>query len=367
MIEKVSGIYYICHKASGKIYVGSSEDIYGRWQSHKGDARRNAHHSIHFQRVWDKYGGENAFNWVIKEAGVPIEKLEVTEQLHLDVAFAAGIALNICRVAGNCAGRPVSDDTKEKMRQAKLGTVHTEEWKEQASERNAGSNNPFFDKRHTDETRQLIRDKRKNQVISVSSKLKKSIPIAQLNVAGEIVHVYISLKQAERHGFTKPTVSKAVALGCEYKGFFWKGITPEQYLELAPTHTNTVLVESQKRVFKEPKPRPTKEETSARISAAKLGVPSGRKGVKLSEDHVRKLSESHRGYVMPELQKKAISDAHPKRSVESIDPNTGECVEYPSMQATRKAGFNMQSVDSAVKNGWLHKGFWWRNLTSDTD
>jgi len=44
---KISGIYKAqSDKFSNKIYIGSSIDIFKRWNSHLNDLKRNKHHSI---------------------------------------------------------------------------------------------------------------------------------------------------------------------------------------------------------------------------------------------------------------------------------------------------------------------------------
>lgn len=55
----VSGIYKITNKVNGKIYIGSSRNIYKRWVKHKYDLRSNIHHNIHLQNAWNNYGYKN--------------------------------------------------------------------------------------------------------------------------------------------------------------------------------------------------------------------------------------------------------------------------------------------------------------------
>ncbi len=56
----ISGIYKIQHIASGRIYIGSSVNVYDRLKRHKTDLRRNRHHSKSLQNGYNKYG-EDAF------------------------------------------------------------------------------------------------------------------------------------------------------------------------------------------------------------------------------------------------------------------------------------------------------------------
>lgn len=60
---KIPGIYTITNLVNGKIYVGQTTDLTGRWE--KGylvTLRRKAHCNTYLQRAWNKYGEEN-FIW----------------------------------------------------------------------------------------------------------------------------------------------------------------------------------------------------------------------------------------------------------------------------------------------------------------
>lgn len=52
----ISGVYCIRNTINGKVYVGSSKDIYTRWAQHKHDLLRHSHRNQLLQRAWDKYG-----------------------------------------------------------------------------------------------------------------------------------------------------------------------------------------------------------------------------------------------------------------------------------------------------------------------
>jgi len=55
-LEHRPGIYAITHHASGKQYVGSSQDVQHRQYAHTSDLRLHRHGSIKLQRAYDKYG-----------------------------------------------------------------------------------------------------------------------------------------------------------------------------------------------------------------------------------------------------------------------------------------------------------------------
>lgn len=58
--NKVSGIYTITNKVTGKLYIGESLDIYRRWHDeHIPQLRKNCHYNKELQKDFNKYGEEN--------------------------------------------------------------------------------------------------------------------------------------------------------------------------------------------------------------------------------------------------------------------------------------------------------------------
>ena len=59
-MNKVSGIYTITNKVTGKLYIGESLDIYRRWhKEHIPKLRKNLHYNSGLQSDFNKYGEEN--------------------------------------------------------------------------------------------------------------------------------------------------------------------------------------------------------------------------------------------------------------------------------------------------------------------
>ena len=82
MAKKICGVYKIINMVNGKIYVGSSVDIYNRWYHHKRDLNNNMHGNVYLQNAWNKYGGNN-FDFVIIEECEPVYQFE-REQFYLN-------------------------------------------------------------------------------------------------------------------------------------------------------------------------------------------------------------------------------------------------------------------------------------------
>ena len=115
-----SGIYSITNKTNDKIYIGSSTNIEERWKFHKKSLKSNKHHSIHLQRAYNKYG---KFKFDFKILEIVKSKrnyLLKREQYWMDT-FKSPIRKYGYNICPDAMGHDVSDETREKNRQARLG------------------------------------------------------------------------------------------------------------------------------------------------------------------------------------------------------------------------------------------------------
>lgn len=83
----ISGIYKIVNKVNGKYYVGSSNDVcgkFGRWYEHRQELNKNVHTNDHLQNAWNKYGESN-FEFMLVEQ-CDVSNLLIIEQHYLDIA-----------------------------------------------------------------------------------------------------------------------------------------------------------------------------------------------------------------------------------------------------------------------------------------
>lgn len=136
-----SGIYKIKCLINGKFYVGSSINLQKRKGTHFGDLKENRHSNKYFQNAWNKYG-EDSFEFEVLEE-CPKTLLIEREQHYLDTLtpWKREIGYNIYKDAKSRLGMKCSEESKEKMRQAKLGKKrfpHREETKEKIGNANSG-------------------------------------------------------------------------------------------------------------------------------------------------------------------------------------------------------------------------------------
>jgi group I intron endonuclease len=237
-----SGIYKITNKRTEVSYIGSSIDINDRFNQHIRQLNSNSHYNDKFQKAWNKYGQSEFIFEVIEY--VEIEYLLIKEQYYLDNLLFANenndkfslLAYNINRNSNNTLGFKFSEESKEKMSQSKLKYkkelfIPSEEEIEKSIyhiegypvTQNKDINNPFFGKTHTDESKFIMSEKkrgennffykkkgpmygkkqtpnskRKISVANSGKNNKKSKPILQIDLNGNIVKIWDSSGQAAK-------------------------------------------------------------------------------------------------------------------------------------------------------------------------
>ena len=134
--ELISGIYKIQNIINGKIYIGSSKNIYHRKEQHYSDLKNQKHTNCYLQKAFNKYGFNNFVFDIVEKVDNQDYLLE-REQYWLDYykSYERDKGYNI----EPCAIRPVfSEETRLKLRLANLGKKHTQETKEKLSKINKG-------------------------------------------------------------------------------------------------------------------------------------------------------------------------------------------------------------------------------------
>ena len=114
------GIYALVNKATGDKYIGSAQVLRKRRNSHWHALEHGKHDNAVLQKAWDACAGKD-FTFKILFT-CPKQHLIRFEQAALD---SMQCNYNMQPTAGNCTGRRFSAESREKMRQAKLGRSQT--------------------------------------------------------------------------------------------------------------------------------------------------------------------------------------------------------------------------------------------------
>lgn len=117
-LRSLAGIYASKHNISGKMYIGSSISLWGRFKEHL----NNRHSNIHLQRAFTKYGLEQ-FSFSVLEFCASDELIRL-EQKYIDMVSNK---YNICHTAGSTLGCKHTEESKAKIGAAGLGRTFSEE------------------------------------------------------------------------------------------------------------------------------------------------------------------------------------------------------------------------------------------------
>jgi hypothetical protein len=129
-IPRTSGIYKIVCVTTGKIYVGSTKNLFNRRRGHFKDLRGNRHVNRHLQSAWNKYGAES-FDFVVIELILQPFLLE-REQYWLDKlrTYDRRRGFNLQPKAGSPSGYTYTDEVRQKLSTAHKGKLHSKEHSE---------------------------------------------------------------------------------------------------------------------------------------------------------------------------------------------------------------------------------------------
>ena len=166
-IPNASGIYRITCIVTGKFYIGSSINLFARWNEHRNMLRRNVHHSITLQRAWNKHS-EDAFSFEVLELVLPMS-LTAREQYWFNKLKPFGKkGFNIAITAGSNFGMKASAETREKLRISHLGKTLSEEQRQGIRELHTGRKRPT-------ETRERLRLAKLGHEVSPETRAKISM------------------------------------------------------------------------------------------------------------------------------------------------------------------------------------------------
>ena len=139
MRQYKSGIYQIKNLTTGHIYIGSSSNIYRRWNDHRYILSKNRHHAAHLQNSYNKHGLDK-FNFSIL-LFCENKDLLFFEQRCLDLYKPEYNSMLVAK-PNFSLGFKHSEEAKLKMSKAKLGNKHSEETKIKMSLSSKGGTRP---------------------------------------------------------------------------------------------------------------------------------------------------------------------------------------------------------------------------------
>ncbi len=128
------GIYKITNIITEDFYIGSSVDLRSRINQHKSKLKNRSHPNNYLQNVYNKYGINNLSFEIVEHVDNKIN-LIFKEQFYIDTLNPR---YNICKIAGSCLGRKLSEETKLKISESHIGLKLSEETKFKISEAKKG-------------------------------------------------------------------------------------------------------------------------------------------------------------------------------------------------------------------------------------
>ena len=209
-------IYAILNTITCNQYVGSTKNSYIRKRNHFNLLRKEKHHSVVLQRAFDKHG-EDKFKFIVLEEVDDNTNLIEREQWWLD---NANCSYNISKTAIANKGRVISEETREKMRQAHLGVKHSEWRRKQKSEYQKGRG---IGRKYSEESKKKMSETHK-KLYSDGYKHPMMKKILQYDFNGNFIKEWDSTNNAantlniQRTGITSCLKKRNKSAG----GFIWK-------------------------------------------------------------------------------------------------------------------------------------------------
>lgn len=155
-------MYKHTNKVNGKVYIGiTSQNPVSRWASGRGYPNNAYFRSAIEKYGWDGFDHEVLYDGLTKGAASQLERELIALYRSSDRNFGYNIEL------GGYGREAVSDETREKLRQAMLGEKNpnygkhlSTETRQKLSECNRGEKHPKYGTHHSAETREKLREQK---------------------------------------------------------------------------------------------------------------------------------------------------------------------------------------------------------------
>ena len=167
--KEVTGAYLIVNPTTNETYVGSTNDLCLRKRQHETSLNNNKHHNKNLQKAFNNGA-------TLEFVGTPMDNRDIAydyEQSIIDEYHASGLLYNrTLNARDGYTGIPVSDETREKLRQSHLGKKPSPESIEKIRLANTG-------KKRSPEFSQKMSDLHKGKKLSPQA--IENIRLGQLN------------------------------------------------------------------------------------------------------------------------------------------------------------------------------------------
>ena len=171
MSEKIIGVCKISNIVNKKYYIGYSGDIDRRFKEHKRRFKTNKHNNSYFQRAYNKYGEEN-FTYEIIHTCETIDKAKDIETTYLDDKSIRGDIYNL-NFNNSMDGHFANNPNKEEIRK-KISESAKEKFRKMIQEERSTIYGRFG-KKHTEKTKQKLRNIFKGRIVSEETREKLRI------------------------------------------------------------------------------------------------------------------------------------------------------------------------------------------------
>lgn len=220
IINPYGFIYITTNLVNGMRYLGQKKFCKG-WKQYLGSG-------VVIKQAIKKYGKENFYRTIVYicYSEDELNKAEYDLSIFLDVVESDDW-YNLVYGGGTSYGWHMPEETKEKIRQKRLGATLSEETKRLLSQKLSGENNPWYGRKHTEEELEKMSVNRKGKCagnnncwygkkLSEETKLKIS-----KSKIGKTASEETKIKQSEAHLGSKNKSAKSV-LQFSQDGIFLK-------------------------------------------------------------------------------------------------------------------------------------------------